>query len=72
MQGSKTNKHPNADRLRICEINYGEENYKLFVDLEMPRRMEVHLDTDEGNACMLKDATSYELLKTYFCIFKIK
>ncbi len=25
----KTNKHPNADRLRICEINYGEENYKV-------------------------------------------
>ena len=51
------------DDVMVRSMNYGEENYKLFVDLEMPRGMEVHLDTDEGNACMLKDATSYELLK---------
>ena len=25
----KINKHPNADRLKICEINYGKENYKV-------------------------------------------
>ena len=25
----KTHKHPNADRLKICEINYGKENYKV-------------------------------------------
>ena len=25
----KTKKHPNADRLKICEINYGKENFKV-------------------------------------------
>ena len=25
----KTYKHPNADRLKICEINYGQETYKV-------------------------------------------
>ena len=25
----KTEKHPNADRLKVCEINYGKENFKV-------------------------------------------
>ena len=25
----KTKKHPNADRLKVCEINYGKENFKV-------------------------------------------
>ena len=25
----KTYKHPNADRLKICEITYGQETYKV-------------------------------------------
>ena len=25
----KSYKHPNADRLKICEISYGEKNYKV-------------------------------------------
>jgi hypothetical protein len=29
--------------------------------LKLP--MQVHLDTDEGNACMLQDATSYDLYR---------
>ena len=25
----KIKKHPNADRLKVCEINYGKENFKV-------------------------------------------
>jgi propanediol utilization protein len=39
------------------------EAWKLLADLKVELPMEVHLDTDEGNASMIQDATSLELYR---------
>ena len=39
----------------------------LLVRADETTKLEVHIDTDEGNACNLKAATSFELLKKTDC-----
>jgi propanediol utilization protein len=39
------------------------EAWKLLAGLQVELPMEVHLDTDEGNAAMIQDATSLELYR---------
>ena len=35
----KTEKHPNADRLKVCDVNIGEKDLKkLFVVLQMQKK----------------------------------
>ncbi len=36
---------------------------KLLVRVDKALRLEVHIDTDEGNACNLQPDTSVELIK---------
>ena len=39
------------------------ELYKHLDGLDKAMGMEIHLDTDEGNAVMLREAQRYELMK---------
>ena len=47
----------------VRSMPFPEEMMKIIDGHNIKLGAELHLDTDEGNACMLKAATSYELLK---------
>jgi putative phosphotransacetylase len=62
----------NGDRmnLRITSAGCSTQFEDLLVRADATSKLEVHLDTDEGNACNLDLATEIELLKQEPCACK--
>ncbi|MBW3597139.1 MAG: phosphate propanoyltransferase [Planctomycetes bacterium] len=54
-------------KLRVESFQCGVTFEDLLVRADKTSKLEVHLDTDEGNACNLDAATSMELLKQGPC-----
>jgi propanediol utilization protein len=57
-------KHLDRITLRVTSPGCTTRFDDLIVRVDPPSKLEVHIDTDEANACDLERATKVELLKT--------
>ena len=53
--------------MQFASLGSGSKGNATLVRADDTSKLEVHLDTDEGNACFLDQAAQVELLKTETC-----